>query len=82
MKHKLKQRLHQAWKTAKLTANLMVGVPDYANYVARQRRYNPNAPVVNAAAEPTAAAAADSGFSQTKPLEKACPFKRFSICSD
>ena len=46
MKHKLKQRLHQAWKTAKLTANLMVGVPDYANYVARQRRYNPNAPVM------------------------------------
>ena len=24
----------------------MVGVPDYANYVARQRRYNPNAPVM------------------------------------
>jgi hypothetical protein len=46
MKHKLKQHLHQAWKTAKLTANLMVGVPDYANYVARQRRYNPNAPVM------------------------------------
>ena len=46
MKHKLKQRLHQAWKTAKLTANLMVGVPDYANYVARQRRYNPNASVM------------------------------------
>ena len=45
-KHKLKQRLHQAWKTAKLTANLMVGVPDYANYVARQRCYNPNAPVM------------------------------------
>ena len=43
-KHKLKERLHQA--TAKLTANLMVGVPDYANYVARQRRYNPNAPVM------------------------------------
>ena len=43
---KLKQRLKQAWKTARLTANLMAGVPDYENYVARQRKHNPNAPVM------------------------------------
>ena len=29
------------------TARLMVGIPDYDNYVAQQRRHNPNAPVMN-----------------------------------
>lgn len=42
-----KQRWAHIWKTAKLTGSLMVGVPDYANYVARQRRHNPNAPVMS-----------------------------------
>ncbi|MCS4533407.1 YbdD/YjiX family protein [Neisseria montereyensis] len=34
------------WKTVRLTTGLMVGVPDYENYVARQRKNNPNAPVM------------------------------------
>ncbi len=42
----MKAKLAAWWKTAKLTANLMVGVPDYANYVAQQRKHNPNAPVM------------------------------------
>ncbi|XXQ67809.1 YbdD/YjiX family protein [Neisseriaceae bacterium B1] len=42
----MKHKLTAWWKTAKLTANLMVGVPDYANYVAQQRKHNPNAPVM------------------------------------
>lgn len=46
MSAKVKQRLWQWWKTARLAANLMVGVPDYENYVARQRKHNPNAPVM------------------------------------
>ncbi len=33
-------------ENARLTANLMVGVPDYENYVAQQRKHNPNAPVM------------------------------------
>lgn len=46
MSHKILQRIKRAWKTARLTANLMVGVPDYENYVAQQRKHNPNAPVM------------------------------------
>ena len=46
MSHKILQRIKRAWKTARLTANLMVGVPDYENYVAQQRKHTPNAPVM------------------------------------
>ena len=42
----MKHKLASWWKTIKLTANLMAGVPDYENYVARQRKHNPNAPVM------------------------------------
>ena len=42
----MKRKLAAWWKTAKLTANLMAGVPDYENYVAQQRKHNPNAPVM------------------------------------
>jgi len=42
----VKHKLASWWKTIKLTANLMAGVPDYENYVARQRKHNPNAPVM------------------------------------
>mgnify|MGYP007057654685 FL=1 len=31
MSHKILQRIKRAWKTARLTANMMVGVPDYEN---------------------------------------------------
>ena len=50
MKHHkaaIKRKLAAFWKTAKLTANLMAGVPDYENYVAQQRRHNPTAPVMS-----------------------------------
>lgn len=43
----LRTKLKKAWKTFKLTANLMAGVPDYDNYVATQRKHNPNAPVMS-----------------------------------
>lgn len=49
MSNKLKriqQNLARIWKTARFTANHMAGMPDYDNYVARQRRHNPNAPVM------------------------------------
>ncbi|MFS6938225.1 YbdD/YjiX family protein [Neisseria animaloris] len=46
MSHKILHLIRRVWKTARLTANLMVGVPDYENYVARQRKHNPNAPVM------------------------------------
>ena len=46
MSHKILQRIKRAWTPARLTANLMVGVPDYENYVAQQRKHNPNAPVM------------------------------------
>lgn len=46
MSRKILNRIKRVWKTARLTANLMVGVPDYENYVARQRQHNPNAPVM------------------------------------
>lgn len=42
----MKHKLARWWKTARLTASLMAGVPDYQNYVARQRRHNPDAPVM------------------------------------
>ncbi|ENV5721198.1 putative selenoprotein, partial [Neisseria gonorrhoeae] len=42
----MKHKLASWWKTIKLTANLMAGVPDYENYVAQQRKHNPNAPVM------------------------------------
>lgn len=42
----MKHKLSSWWKTIKLTANLMAGVPDYENYVAQQRKHNPNAPVM------------------------------------
>nr|WP_255358761.1 CstA-like transporter-associated (seleno)protein [Snodgrassella sp. CFCC 13594] len=29
------------------TSHLMVGVPDYDNYVSQQRRHNPHAPVMS-----------------------------------
>lgn len=41
-----KTRLRRYWQTLRFTANLMAGVPDYRNYVERQRRNNPNAPVM------------------------------------
>ncbi|ATD65572.1 YbdD/YjiX family protein [Neisseria weixii] len=40
------RRIRRALETARRTANLMAGMPDYENYVARQRRHNPNAPVM------------------------------------
>lgn len=43
----MKAKLLRIWKTARLTANLMAGVPDYDNYVARQRHNNPHAPVMS-----------------------------------
>ncbi|MDO4248326.1 MAG: CstA-like transporter-associated (seleno)protein [Neisseria sp.] len=43
----LKQKLSQRWQALRQAANLMAGLPDYANYVARQRRHNPNAPVMS-----------------------------------
>lgn len=49
LKHRqvnMKYKLTKWWKTIKLTANLMVGVPDYQNYVKQQRKHNPNAPVM------------------------------------
>ncbi|MCP1659944.1 YbdD/YjiX family protein [Neisseria perflava] len=45
--NRLKQRLKRIWQTARLSANLMAGVPDYDNYVAQQRKHNPNAPVMS-----------------------------------
>lgn len=42
----MKRKLAKWWKTARLTANLMAGVPDYENYVRRQRSNNPNTPVM------------------------------------
>ena len=59
-------KLASWWKTIKLIANLMAGVPDYENYVARQRRHNPDAPVTTelqfktTAANAVAAATADA----------------------
>lgn len=46
MKHDFGKRIQQYWKIVCKTAHLMVGVPDYANYVAQQRKHNPNAPVM------------------------------------
>lgn len=43
---KIRQRVLKLWKTVRLTANLMAGMPDYQNYVERQRRHNPHAPVM------------------------------------
>ena len=43
----LKQKLSQRWQSIRQAANLMAGLPDYNNYVIRQRRYNPNAPVMS-----------------------------------
>ncbi|EGZ44646.1 YbdD/YjiX family protein [Neisseria wadsworthii] len=40
------QRIRKLWKSTRVAANLMAGVPDYENYVARQRKHNPNAPVM------------------------------------
>lgn len=42
----MKTKLARWWQTARHTANLMAGLPDYQNYVARQRQHNPNAPVM------------------------------------
>lgn len=42
----LKDRLKATWKTVRITANLMVGIHDYDQYVAQQRKHNPNAPVM------------------------------------
>ena len=44
MSHKILQRIKRAWKTARLTANLMVGVPDYENYVASSASIIPTRP--------------------------------------
>lgn len=41
------QNVKQWLRSARRTANLMAGLPDYAQYVAQQRRYNPNAPVMS-----------------------------------
>lgn len=43
---KIKTALVNWWKTTKLMAHLMAGVPDYHNYVAQQRKHNPNAPIM------------------------------------
>ena len=43
----LKQKLSQRWQSILQAANLMAGLPDYNNYVIRQRRHNPNAPVMS-----------------------------------
>ncbi|WP_159991875.1 CstA-like transporter-associated (seleno)protein [Pelistega ratti] len=43
----MKDKLFLFMKTAKVTMNLMAGIPDYDNYVAQQRKYNPDAPVMN-----------------------------------
>ena len=41
------QRLRRHGRLWRDAARLMVGIPDYDNYVAQQRRHNPNAPVMN-----------------------------------
>lgn len=43
----MKNQIKKIWRTVKLTAHLMVGVPDYENYVEQQRKHNPHAPVMN-----------------------------------
>lgn len=43
----LKEKLGRQWQNIRQAANLMAGLPDYGNYVARQRRHNPNAPVMS-----------------------------------
>ena len=43
----LKQKFSQRWQSIRQAANLMAGLPDYNNYVIRQRRHNPNAPVMS-----------------------------------
>lgn len=47
MKNLFWQRIYDIWRTARYTANLMAGMPDYEQYVAQQRRHNPDAPVMN-----------------------------------
>lgn len=43
----MKHKIATWWRTIRHTASLMAGVPDYANYVAQQRKHNPNAPVMS-----------------------------------
>lgn len=40
-------RLHAAWKKAAETANLAVGVPDYATYVRHRETTHPGEPVMS-----------------------------------
>ncbi|MFC3874852.1 YbdD/YjiX family protein [Neisseria musculi] len=46
MSFNLLQRIKNTWKTTRLAIGLIVGIPDYQNYVTRQRKHNPNAPVM------------------------------------
>ncbi|UOP04634.1 YbdD/YjiX family protein [Conchiformibius kuhniae] len=41
------QHVKRWLNSARRTADLMAGMPDYESYVARQRRHNPNAPVMS-----------------------------------
>lgn len=42
-------RLREVWRTAARTARLMVGVPDYAAYVAHRHAHHPGEPVMDRA---------------------------------
>lgn len=46
MNPNLLQRIKLAWKKTRHAAGLIAGMPDYQNYVAQQRKHNPNAPVM------------------------------------
>ncbi|UOO82584.1 putative selenoprotein [Uruburuella testudinis] len=43
----LKGRLKNWYTSLRIFAYYMAGIPDYDNYVARQRRYNAQAPVMS-----------------------------------
>ena len=43
----LQNRIKHYWRLWIETTHLMVGLPDYQRYVARQRRHNANAPVMS-----------------------------------
>lgn len=47
--HPLIGRLKKAHKSFCVAANYMAGIPDYDRYVAQQRKYNPNTPVMTRA---------------------------------
>jgi uncharacterized short protein YbdD (DUF466 family) len=40
-------RIREGWRWAARTARLMVGVPDYENYVEHRRRFHPGDPIMS-----------------------------------